>query len=84
MQQVYGALLSDALGPRFAYWDEWPMAASLLRPGLQWAPDKAETMLKVRAGPKQVLVMCAAGWLGSGPQRPDATRCRLHCGDRWR
>jgi hypothetical protein len=45
---VYGALLADAVGPRFAYWDEWPMAAGLLRPGLQWDPDAAAAFLQVR------------------------------------
>jgi hypothetical protein len=28
-QQVYGVLAADALGPRFAYYDEWPMAAGI-------------------------------------------------------
>ena len=36
-QQVYGALAADALGPGFKYYDEWQMAAGLLRPGVQHA-----------------------------------------------
>jgi hypothetical protein len=45
-QQVYGALAADALGPGFKYYDEWQMAASLLRPGLQYTPDVAESLLR--------------------------------------
>jgi hypothetical protein len=44
-QQVYGALLADALGPNFRYWDEWQMASGLLRPGLQHTPDDAGQMI---------------------------------------
>jgi hypothetical protein len=44
-QQVYGALAADALGPNFAYYDEWPAAASLLRPGLQHSPEVAKELL---------------------------------------
>lgn len=43
---MYGALAADALGPRFKYYDEWQMAASLLRPGLQYTPDAAEPLLR--------------------------------------
>jgi len=45
-QQVYGALLADALGPQFQYWDEWQMASGLLRPGLQHTPDDAAALLE--------------------------------------
>jgi len=77
-QQVYGALLADAVGPRFAYWDEWPMAAKLLRPGIQHSPEVAEAILKeAESGGTTAIVMKPQLQVRRDclPLRPSAAAC---------
>jgi hypothetical protein len=42
---VYGALAADALGPLFKYYDEWPMAAGLLKSGVQHETSVAHRLI---------------------------------------